>query len=205
MKILDFGLARFAAYDPLGATAEYLTQAGQVMGTVGYMSPEQATGHIPDGRGDIFSLGCVLYEMATGSRAFPGNNAALVLAAVLRDQPDDMEASGTTIPVELQHLVSRCLAKKPDDRFQKVHDVAIALRKLAAGEAFTPAVAKGAADPAVRGCSAFAEFLGEQRRNRLHRRRHDRGSHCRIGEEPRPARRVADDGHAVQGKPRPDP
>ena len=106
VKVLDFGLARFASHDPLGATAEYLTQAGQVMGTVGYMSPEQAKGHIPDGRGDIFSLGCVLYEMVTGRPAFPGSSTAEVLAAVLRDQPAPMEASDTTIPFELRQLVS---------------------------------------------------------------------------------------------------
>ena len=72
VKVLDFGLARFASPDPLGSTADYLTEAGRVMGTAGYMSPEQASGDIPDERGDIFSLGCVLYEMATGRRAFPG-------------------------------------------------------------------------------------------------------------------------------------
>src|SRR5262249_9550811 len=72
VRFLAFGLARFASPEPLGATAEYLTEAGRVMGTVGYMSPEQASGAIPDGRGDIFSLGCVLYEMASGRRAFPG-------------------------------------------------------------------------------------------------------------------------------------
>ena len=127
----------------MGATAEYLTQAGQVMGTVGYMSPEQAKGHIPDGRGDIFSLGCVLYEMVTGRPAFPGSSTAEVLAAVLRDQPAPMEASDTTIPFELRQLVSRCLAKKPADRFQAAHDVAIALRKLVAGEVSARATASG--------------------------------------------------------------
>ena len=74
VKILDFGLARYASVDPLGSTADYLTEAGRVMGTVGYMSPEQASGAIPDERGDIFALGCVLYEMATGRRAFPGDS-----------------------------------------------------------------------------------------------------------------------------------
>src|SRR5262249_36014784 len=133
VKILDFGLARFARPEPLGATAEYLTEAGRVMGTVGYMSPEQASGAIPDGRGDIFSLGCVLYEMATGRRAFPGNNAVEVLAAILRDQPAAMDASGTRLLRELEQLVTRCLAKQPDHRFQSVNDVAIALKKLVAG------------------------------------------------------------------------
>src|SRR5215510_2300101 len=134
VKILDFGLARFASPESVGATAEYLTEAGRVMGTVGYMSPEQASGASPDGRGDIFSLGCVLYEMATGRRAFPGDNAAEVLAAVLRDQPAAMDASGTRFLLELEQLVTRCLAKRPEDRLQSAGDVAVALKKLAAGE-----------------------------------------------------------------------
>jgi RNA polymerase sigma-70 factor (ECF subfamily) len=134
VKVLDFGLARFASPDPSGATAEYLTQAGRVMGTVGYMSPEQAKGHIPDERGDIFSLGCVLYEMVTGQPAFPGSSAVEVLAAILRDQPAPMEASEATIPFELRQLVTRCLAKNPADRVQAAHAVASALRSLVAGE-----------------------------------------------------------------------
>src|SRR5262245_20103162 len=101
VKILDFGLARFAS-EPMGVTAAYLTEAGRIMGTLGYMSPEQASGDVTDARTDIFSLGCVLYEMATGRRAFAGNTAAQVLAAALRDQPADMDESGTRFPHELK-------------------------------------------------------------------------------------------------------
>jgi RNA polymerase sigma-70 factor (ECF subfamily) len=133
VKVLDFGLARFASAEPFGATAEFLTEAGRIMGTLGYMSPEQASGDATDGRGDIFSLGCVVYEMATGRRAFPGKSAAEVLAAVLRDEPADMDASGVRIPVELKQLVSRCLAKRRDDRFQSVAEVAMAMKKLVGG------------------------------------------------------------------------
>ncbi len=149
VKVLDFGLARFASPDPLGATAEYLTEAGRVMGTAGYMSPEQASGEIPDERGDIFSLGCVLYEMATGRRAFPGDAAAEVLAAVLRDQPADMDASGTRIPPELKLLVARCLAKRPDDRFQAVTHVAMAIRKLGGGGDMTTIASASITRPCV--------------------------------------------------------
>jgi RNA polymerase sigma-70 factor, ECF subfamily len=145
VKILDFGLARFASSEPLGSTADYLTEAGRVMGTAGYMSPEQAKGDIPDERGDIFALGCVLYEMATGRRAFPGDSAAEVLAAVLRDQPVEMDASGTRFPAELKQLIARCLAKRPDDRIRSVNDVAIALKKVVAGDGDTAASASGAA------------------------------------------------------------
>ncbi len=137
VKVLDFGLARFASAEPLGTTADYLTEAGRVMGTAGYMSPEQASGAIPDERGDIFALGCVLYEMATGHRAFPGDSAAEVLAAVLRDQPAEMDTSGTRFPAELKQLVARCLAKRPDDRIRSVNDVAVALKKVVAGDGRT--------------------------------------------------------------------
>ena len=141
VKILDFGLARFATPEPLGPTMDYLTEAGRVMGTVGYMSPEQARGAIPDERGDIFALGCVLYEMATGRCAFPGDTAAEVFAAVLRDQPAEMDASGTRFPAELKQLVARCLAKRPEDRIRSASDVVTALRKLVAGDGHTSAPA----------------------------------------------------------------
>jgi RNA polymerase sigma-70 factor, ECF subfamily len=144
VKILDFGLARFASAGSLESTADYLTEAGRVMGTAGYMSPEQASGDIPDERGDIFALGCVLYEMATGRRAFPGDSAAEILAAVLRDQPAEMDASGTQFPVELKQLVARCLAKRPVDRIRSVNDVAIALKKVIAGGRYTAAFPSGA-------------------------------------------------------------
>src|SRR5262249_16659297 len=130
VKLLDFGLARLATSAPLGPTVDFVTEVGRVMGTAGYMSPEQARGDVSDERGDIFSLGCVLYETATGRGAFPGDNAADVLAAVLRDQPTEMDASGTRVPVQLKQLVARCLAKKPDERFQSARELANALKSL---------------------------------------------------------------------------
>jgi RNA polymerase sigma-70 factor, ECF subfamily len=137
VKILDFGLARMANSASTAVTADHLTEIGQVMGTVGYMSPEQARGDILDGRGDIFALGCILYEMATGRRAFPGHNAAEVLAAVLRDDPIELD-SGRRIPPELRQVVARCLAKQPEQRFQSASDLAFALRRLV-GAALSPA------------------------------------------------------------------
>src|SRR5262249_38434256 len=133
VKVLDFGLARMANSTPLGPTADYLTAVGQIMGTVGYMSPEQARGDIPDRRGDIFSLGCVLYEMATGRQAFPGDNAAEVMAAVLRDDPTDLKSSPHP-PSELKQVLKLCLAKRPDQRFQSAGDLAMSLKKLIASE-----------------------------------------------------------------------
>ncbi|MEX2120434.1 MAG: serine/threonine-protein kinase [Pirellulales bacterium] len=133
VKILDFGLARFAgAAPPEAATAAYLTETGRVMGTARYMSPEQVRGEIPDGRGDVFSLGSVLYEMATGRCAFPGDNAAEIMAAVLRDEPAEIDESGARFPIELQRLVAECLAKQPARRFQTAGELALALRTLAA-------------------------------------------------------------------------
>jgi RNA polymerase sigma-70 factor (ECF subfamily) len=131
VKILDFGLARMANSTPLGPTTDYLTAVGQIMGTVGYMSPEQARGDIPDGRGDIFAMGCVLYEMATGRQAFPGDNAAEVMAAVLRDDPTELK-SIPQLPPELKQVLKLCLAKRPDQRFQSAGDLAISLKKLIA-------------------------------------------------------------------------
>jgi RNA polymerase sigma-70 factor (ECF subfamily) len=154
VKILDFGLARIASSDPFGATGPYLTEAGRVMGTVGYMSPEQASGDSPDARGDIFSLGCVLYEMATGRRAFPGATSAEVLAAVLRDQPADLDASGRRFHGGLKLLITRCLAKRPGDRYSAVNQVGMALKKLAAGDELTPDSTFASPTSAARPCLA---------------------------------------------------
>jgi RNA polymerase sigma-70 factor (ECF subfamily) len=156
VKVLDFGLARMANAAPLGPTVDFVTEVGRVMGTAGYMSPEQARGDIPDARGDIFSLGCVLYEMATGRSAFPGNTAADVLAAVLRDEPTDMDPSGTRFPSQLKQLIARCLAKEPDKRFASIGELAGALRVLTAGDAAQLPIV--AADSPIRPCVAVLPF-----------------------------------------------
>jgi RNA polymerase sigma-70 factor (ECF subfamily) len=139
VKILDFGLARLATPSPTPQTASYVTELGQIMGTVGYMSPEQARGEIPDGRGDIFSLGCVLFEMATGRRAFPGDNIGEVMAAVLRDDPTDAK-SGPQLAPALKQVLARCLAKRPDQRFQSAAELAMALKILVGRDAPSPTV-----------------------------------------------------------------
>ncbi len=141
IKILDFGLARFATPEPLGPTSHYLTEVGRVMGTASYMSPEQVRGDIPDGRSDIFSLGCVLYQMATGRCAFPGDSAGEVMAAVLRDEPAEIDESGTHVPADLKLVIARCLAKPLDKRFQSAGDLAAALRMSAGGAAPQPPAA----------------------------------------------------------------
>ena len=130
-KILDFGLARLdATLAPLGGDdAVERTIPGRIMGSFGFMSPEQATGQDVDWRSDIFSLGCVLYEMASGQRAF-GGPPAMVIAALLRDEPPPLRAHAREAPVELERILQRALRKTPADRYQSAGDLALALRSL---------------------------------------------------------------------------
>ena len=129
VKILDFGLARTDSANDVseGATKTHATEAGLVMGTLGYMSPEQAKGKRADRRSDVFALGCVLYEMVTGKRAFPGDSQAESLSAILRDDPPAMALSGRHVPAVLESVVSRCLEKDPEQRFQSARDLTFTL------------------------------------------------------------------------------
>jgi tetratricopeptide (TPR) repeat protein len=135
VKVLDFGLAR---YEPeaggQGETAvptmTRQTDPGTTMGTVGYMSPEQVRGETVDQRSDIFSLGCVLYELVTGTRAFTSDTAAETMTAILREEPTDISASGVMLPQELAGTIRRCLEKRPESRFQSASDLAYNLRTI---------------------------------------------------------------------------
>src|SRR5207247_5807599 len=123
IKLLDFGLAKQAAPAQGDATlTKGLTGAGAILGTLQYMSPEQLQGKPVDARSDLFSFGCVLYEMLTGKRAFEGENPASVIAAILEREPVPLEISPP-----LDRVVMRCLAKDPDHRFQTATDLKIAL------------------------------------------------------------------------------
>jgi serine/threonine protein kinase/tetratricopeptide (TPR) repeat protein len=129
VKVLDFGLARVEAARP-GAEADTQTEAGMLLGTPGYMSPEQVRG-IPAGPvSDIFSLGCVLYETVSGRRAFPGETAAETLSSILRDMPRELPASGAQVPPELDRLIFRCLEKNPEQRFQSARDLAFHFKAI---------------------------------------------------------------------------
>jgi serine/threonine protein kinase/tetratricopeptide (TPR) repeat protein len=132
VKVLDFGLARSALAgnrSQTGVETESLdTAPGTVMGTVGYMSPEQVKGHVADQRSDIFSFGCILYELLTGHRAFKGQTAAETCAAILRDEPGDLTGSGRRIPLGIEPILRRCLEKRPDQRFQSARDLSFALK-----------------------------------------------------------------------------
>jgi serine/threonine-protein kinase len=145
-KVLDFGLAKMTGEDEsesaLGAGFEDdrtmsihvdtrpKTAEGAIIGTVAYMSPEQAQGQKIDARSDIFSFGAVLYEMLTGERAFRGNSGLATLTAVLRDDPKPFAVSHVDAPEEVQEVVLRCLRKDPDQRFQSMRDVKAALEQI---------------------------------------------------------------------------
>jgi formylglycine-generating enzyme required for sulfatase activity/dienelactone hydrolase len=117
VKVLDFGLARLAA--PASALSEALTMAttpGMIVGTVAYMSPEQAEGKSIDARSDVFSFGSVLYEMLTGTRAFEGQSTAALLSAVMRDDPKPLSDAKRVVPIEVRRIVMRCLKKDRKER-----------------------------------------------------------------------------------------
>ena len=143
VKILDFGLARMeeTSGQPAGITSipttPSPTEPGLVMGTAGYISPEQVRGQPADARSDIFALGTVLYEMLTGERAFARSTAGESLAAVLRDQPPDVSRSAPGVSPALDRLVVRCLEKSPDERFQSARDLAYALKELSGSAALS--------------------------------------------------------------------
>lgn len=136
VKLLDFGLAKLVASAPTSPEAETetaerpLTRAGAVSGTVGYMSPEQASGREVDARTDIFSFGALLYEITTGRRAFAGDSAAATLAAVMREQPKAPSEVAPDVPRDLERVVLRCLRKEADRRYQSMADVKLELEQI---------------------------------------------------------------------------
>jgi Tol biopolymer transport system component len=150
-KLLDFGLARPttpAAHDLTMTKA--LTAAGTIVGTFQYMSPEQVEGREVDGRTDIWSLGATMYELATGVRAFDGASTASVISAVLRDEPRPMAERVPLTPPAFQRIVTQCLAKDPDDRWQSAGDVKRELDWIAGGGSTSGIVTPlGAAAPAA--------------------------------------------------------
>jgi serine/threonine protein kinase/Tol biopolymer transport system component len=158
VKILDFGLAKLS--EPAGssnpdisedATRKVLTNPGVVMGTVGYMSPEQVRGEKADYRSDIFSFGAILHEMITGRRAFKRETMAETMTAILKEEPEELSASNPNINPSLERIVNRCLEKKPERRFQSTADLSFALEALSAptnssGSGLTTAAAVAVAE-----------------------------------------------------------
>ncbi len=137
VKILDFGLAKLRqqeSQDPTTGgnlpTLTLDTHPGMVLGTAGYMSPEQVRSQPTDHRSDLFSMGTVLYEMLAGTRAFHEQSAAETMAAIARDDPPRLSQLATAVPAALERVVNRCLEKRPEDRFQSARDLAFALRSI---------------------------------------------------------------------------
>ena len=138
-KLLDFGLAKQASRQPASLATTVtdssarrepvtITTPGMIMGTVAYMAPEQLEGRDADARTDVFAFGAVLYEMLTGTKAFAGATQASVIAAILEHQPASLTAVLPSVPAALDRVVTRCLAKDPDERWQSTADLASELR-----------------------------------------------------------------------------
>ena len=137
VKILDFGLAKLLAVDSSQSQTEVPTrrvdtEPGVVMGTIGYMSPEQLRGKTADHRSDIFSFGAILYEMLSGRRAFRGESTADTLSAILREDPPELSETNKNINPALERVVNHCLEKNPEERFHSARDLAFAIEALSA-------------------------------------------------------------------------
>ena len=136
VKILDFGLAKLkpqkltGGVDSEGETMKPLTNPGVVMGTVGYMSPEQVRGETVDHRSDLFSFGLILFEMLCGERAFHRETMAETMTAILKEDPPELSETNAKISPALDKIVRRCLEKKPERRFHSAHDLGFALETL---------------------------------------------------------------------------
>jgi hypothetical protein len=135
VKIVDFGLAKLAEPALAGGsdapTIAPATTPGMVMGTVGYMSPEQASGQPADFRSDQFSFGTILYEMLTGRKAFERKTSVETLSAIIREDPEPLESVSPKTPAPLRWIIERCLEKNPDDRYASTKDLARDLKQLA--------------------------------------------------------------------------
>lgn len=154
-KILDFGLARRdaapgAGSQTLAPTLAAVTQPGAVLGTVGYMSPEQVRGQAVDSRSDLFALGVVLYEMLAGRPPFRGDSPADKMTAILREEPAPLALLAPDTPPALERIVTRCLEKLPAARFRSAADLAFALEALAAGGSSGAHAAPAGAAPVPR-------------------------------------------------------
>ena len=142
-KILDFGLARQTIADSLEGSGSKIdtlaalpsdpTVEGSILGTVGYMSPEQASGHPVDFRSDQFAFGLILYEMLAGRRAFARPTAVQTLSSIITDEPAPLASIRGDTPAALQNLIARCLAKRPDDRFAATREIVVAIEYLGTG------------------------------------------------------------------------
>jgi eukaryotic-like serine/threonine-protein kinase len=151
-KILDFGLAKPAAPIAIAGAGTFAatytpTSPGTVLGTVGYMSPEQVRGEAVDYRSDIFSLGAMLYELLAGRRAFAASTAVETMNAILKEDPPDLTVSSQSLPSALDRITRRALEKEPDNRFQSARDLGFALEALSGSSSAVGAIGAVAATP----------------------------------------------------------
>lgn len=123
LKITDFGIAHIE-----DSSAQKQTQAGEILGTPAYMSPEQVLSQPVDGRSDIFSLGVILYELSAGKMPFAGQNLAAIFNAITQVEPEPVTANNPAIPTDLSGVISKCIQKNPDDRFRSGHELTGALK-----------------------------------------------------------------------------
>jgi eukaryotic-like serine/threonine-protein kinase len=134
VKVLDFGLAKLTQPDSSAHTSlrtmTHVTDIGVVMGTAGYMSPEQVRGVAVDARSDIFSFGALLYEMLSGNRAFRGDTAADTMSAILKEDPPDLTETNRNVSPALDRIVQHCLEKNPESRFHSASDIAFDLEHI---------------------------------------------------------------------------
>ncbi|HEX4951341.1 MAG TPA: protein kinase [Blastocatellia bacterium] len=173
VKILDFGLAKLNPIKLVGSTDAETpmptpeTEPGVVMGTVGYMSPEQVRGQVADHRSDIFSFGIILYEMLTGRRAFQGDTFAEVMAAIVKDDPLDIAATTPLIPAPLERVTRHCLEKRPERRFQTASDLGFAIEAVAVFSDSQPQLMLKAKSESELDKTATKNFRRERQRERL--------------------------------------
>ena len=134
VKLLDFGIAKMLESAPGkgSSPAERLTKSGEILGTKGYMAPEQARGESVDARADVFSFGCVLYQMLSGKSAFSGNNALDRYVAIVSEDPPPLKEQEPSVPDALDELVHHALSKEPDDRPSNMEEVLVVLRSVRA-------------------------------------------------------------------------
>ncbi len=154
VKILDFGLAKLMHAEERGEatslpTATAGTEPGVVLGTLGYMSPEQVRGKPADARSDIFAFGAIFYEMLSGQRAFRGDSAADTMSAILKEDPPELSVTNRNISPAVERIVRHCLEKNPERRFHSAHDLAFDLESLS-GDSSAVRPAAAAAGPGIR-------------------------------------------------------
>ncbi len=164
-KLMDFGLARPTRPSPVtGALSESptgsrpITAEGTIVGTFQYMAPEQLEGKEADARTDLWAFGCVLYEMATGKRAFEGTSQASLIAAILKETPRPISEVQPLTPPALERIVKRCLEKDPDGRFQSARDLTFALEGIAGADTYLPVI--GSVKPPVKRRHGAMQIVG---------------------------------------------